>query len=257
MVDAQAEELELSIEGRDFTIRQSPGVLQSTRAGGTTAAAVWRICVHLCEWLASSTNPLYLQNVLDQNSVVIELGSGISGLVPSILSPRVGRMLATDQQYAIKLLAENVDANRPKSKKGSKAARLRSAVKTIEVLPLDWEQDDIEAFLRTQELESGVDAIVVCDCVFNYALIQPLVRTCAEICQVRQENESANEKMPKPTLCIIAQQLRQPDVFENWLREFILAFRVWRFPDNVLTPALRGSSGYVVHIGVLRETSIR
>lgn len=255
MVDAQAEELELSISGRDFTITQSPGVLQSARAGGTTAAAVWRICVHLCEWLASSTNPLFLQSVLNQNSAVIELGSGISGLVPSVLGPRVGRMLATDQQYALKLLEANVDSNRLRPKKGSKASRLRSATNNIEVLSLDWEQDDIEAFLRCQVLESGVDAIIVCDCVFNYALIQPLVQVCTEICQARQRKKETGEETLQPTLCIIAQQLRQPDVCESWLRDFMMAFRVWRLPDNVLTPALRGSSGYVVHVGVLRETT--
>ena len=255
MVDAQAEELEISVCGRDFTIKQSPGVLQSKRAGGTTAATVWRICVHFCEWLASSTNPLFHHGVLDRDSVVIELGSGISGLVPSVLSPRCGRMLATDQQYALKLLQDNIATNRSTLKKGSRPSGSRSMANSIEVVSLDWEEDDISGFLLSQSLENGVDAIIVCDCVFNYALIQPLVQTCTEICQARLRNEKPDQRPTKPTLCVIAQQLRQPDVFESWLRCFMAAFRVWRLPDSFLTPALYESNSYVVHLGVLRETA--
>ena len=255
MVDAQAEELEISVCGRDFTIRQSPGVLQSRRAGGTTAAAVWRICVHFCEWLAWSTNSLFLQGVLDHGSVIIELGSGISGLVPSVLSPRCSRVFATDQPYALKLLQENIDANRPMLKKGTKLSASRSTANNIETLSLDWEEDDISGFIRSQSLENGVDAIIVCDGVFNYALIQPLVQTCTEICQARLRDEKPDDRRTRPTLCIIAQQLRQPDVFESWLRVFMAAFRVWRLPDNLLTPALYATNGYVIHVGVLREAA--
>jgi hypothetical protein len=255
MVDAQAEELEICVCGRDFTIKQSPGVLQSKRAGGTTAAAVWRVCVHFCEWLASSTNPLFHQGLLDHDGVVIELGSGISGLVPSVLSLRCGRVLATDQQYALKLLQDNIAANQPMLKKGSKSIGSRSTPNNIEVLSLDWEEDDVSGFLRSQSLENGVDAIIVCDCVFNYALVQPLVQTCTEICQARLRNETPDQRPTKPTLCIIAQQLRQPDVFESWLRVFMASFRVWRLPNDLLTHALYETNSYVVHVGVLRKTA--
>lgn len=256
MVDAQAEELDISICGRDFTIKQSPGMLQSTRAGGTTAAAVWRICVHLGEWLGSSTNPLFIERVLDADSTVIELGSGISGLVPSVLSPKVGRMLATDQQYALNLLQENIHAYQSKPKKaGGKSSGSKDISNNIEVLPLDWEEDDISGFIRANSLQGGVDAIIVCDCVFNYALVQPLVQTCTDLCKVRSDQNIDNAQAANPTICIIAQQLRQPEVFENWLRAVMTTFRVWRLPDKMLTPALHESSGYVIHVGLLRYTT--
>lgn len=37
-IDPKATELSLTLAGRDFTIHQSPTVLSSTRAGGTTGA---------------------------------------------------------------------------------------------------------------------------------------------------------------------------------------------------------------------------
>lgn len=260
MVDADAEELGISIGGRDFTIKQSPGVLQSKRAGGTTGAAVWKVCVHFSEWLGSSTNPLFQEGLLHANSVTIELGSGISGLVPSILSPRVGKVIATDQQYAIKLLQENIQANQSKlkpAKKGNKNNGLRPESNNIEVLSLDWEEDDIRGFLRSESLDNGVDAVIVCDCIFNYALIQPLVQTCIDICSARASRQDTDARTMKSTstLCIIAQQLRQPDVFESWLNAFMTAFHVWRLPDSMVTPALGETSGFVVHVGILRETA--
>ena len=39
-VDAKAKTLEISVNGQDFTIQQSPGVLSSNRAGGTTGAGI-------------------------------------------------------------------------------------------------------------------------------------------------------------------------------------------------------------------------
>ncbi|KAK3719249.1 Ribosomal protein lysine methyltransferase [Vermiconidia calcicola] len=256
MVDPKAEELDLCIAGRDFTIKQSPGVLQSKREGGTTGAAVWRACVVFAEWIATPKNCLFQHGLLEPNSVAIELGSGISGLVPSVLSLRVKRILATDQQYALKLLQENIATNRPVSKGRSssqKASKANWGAGNIELAALDWETDDIAAFLRRYGLEDGVDVVMACDCIYNYALIDPLVQTCVDVCKARSACKVSNQTPPKPSMCIIAQQLRQPDVFEQWLEMFLVHFRVWRVPDKMLTEALREGSGFVLHIGVLRE----
>lgn len=58
--------------------------------------------------------------------------------------------------------------------------------------------------------------------------------------------------MGKPTICVITQQLRSPDVFEAWLTDFMAAFSVWSVPDAMLTDGLKENSGFVVHVGVLR-----
>ena len=256
MVDGKAAEVEVSIHGRDFTIRQSPGVLQSTRESGTTGAALWRVSVQFAEWLGSKHNALFQQDVLTSESVVLELGAGISGLVPSVLSSRVRKVIATDQQYILKLLQENIDANRPVDRKQpssqSKTNRLPKP-SNIEVFALDWETDDVATTLRVHGLENGVDAIVVSDCVFNYALIEPLVETCRTICQSRTCNEREEESRSRsPTLCIVAQQLRQPEVFQQWLVAFSRAFRVWRLPNSILNAGLEEKTQFVLHVGILR-----
>jgi len=249
MLDPKADELDLSICGRDFTISQSPGLLQSSRGGGTTAAVVWRTSVLFAEWLGSSKNPLFSSTALDRDSTVLELGSGIAGLVPMILSNRVQRIVATDQQYALKHLHENVQANLPRYKSGQS----RTHGENIETLPLDWEVDDIPPFLRTHEFRDGVDAVMMCDCIFNYALITPLVDTCTEVCRARKNSSAAMAGgKTRSTICIIAQQLRQPEVFQQWLEDFLQTFQVWRVPASTLTETPGPESGFVIHIGLLR-----
>lgn len=255
MVDPKAEELELSIAGRDFTIKQSPGVLQSNRQAGTTGAVVWRSCVRFAEWLGSARNPLFKRGVLDSKSVVLELGSGISGLVPSILSPKVGRFIATDQQYIIRLLLENINANqRPKRTFDRRPIEATSNAGIIDVLTLDWETDDASGFLRSNSLEAGVDAVLACDCVFNYALICPFVNTCIDICKARRNSIRGTEMSGRSAVCFIAQQLRQPEVFEQWLKAFMAAFHVWRVPDMMLKESSNENDGFVIHIGILKES---
>lgn len=252
MVDARSSELEISVNDREFAIKQSPSVLQSNREGGTTGAALWRACLLFAEWLGISQNALFKLNVLNSGSTVLELGSGISGLVPLTVGPRVKRMVATDQQYALKLLQENITTNLLPSKN-----KKQRPINNIDILPLDWESSDTPSFLRTHGL--GVDAIFVCDCIFNYALIQPLVQTCTEMCKARLESqlvEGDRIGCSNLTVCVVAQQLRQPDVFEEWLRAFHANFRVWRVPDEMLTDGLKEGKGYAVHVGVLRYESV-
>lgn len=248
MVDGKAAELEITIGDRDFTIKQSPGVLQSKRQGGTTGAAVWECSVRFAQWLGSSTNPLFTQRMLDKESHVLELGAGISGLVPLMLVPRVKEVVATDQQYALNILRENVQAN---TATNTKPRHSKTDSANIAVLSLDWEANDFASTLRSHGQREAFDAVVACDCVFNYALIEPFVQACAEACRFGRDDEDRCTTA-KPAICLVAQQLRQPDVFQQWLEAFLQAFRVWRIPDNGLTDRLKEGGGFAVHIGMLR-----
>lgn len=247
MVDPKQAQLEITVAGQDFDIMQSPGLLQSKRGGGTTGAAVWQVTVRFAEWLAAPDNILFATGTLDSESTVLELGAGTAGIIPSILSRRVRRVIATDQDYILKSLRENISANMSRKKRTKTAKRQDAA---IDVLPLDWENDDVSVFLRSGGLQTGVDLIVACDCVYNYALIPPLTQTCIELCRGRSGSEGFNSS---PTMCLIVQQLRQPEVFQEWLTAFYAAFRVWRLSDEFLTADLSSDSGFVVHLGVLQE----
>ena len=120
----------------------------------------------------------------------------------------------------------------------------------IKVLALDWESSCLQTLpqiLSTTNTKSSLDLIVACDCIYNEALVDPFVRTCTELC--RSFSPSPSEK---PTLCVIAQQLRSYHVFEMWLALFHTHFHVWRVPDDMLSSSLTAGSGFAVHIGILR-----
>lgn len=180
------------------------------------------------------------------------------------LAPKLKKYIATDQDYVIRLLKQNINENSPNvqaksnkrnvRKKGSQQAK-EQAPGRIETLELDWEIDSVSSLpsvlgqgpVHSPNGSNGVDLVIACDCIYNDALIEPLNNTCTQICRLR-----STDQQEKPTLCLVAQQLRSPDVFEAWLRNFQQAFHVWRLPDELLTAPLQENSGFVVHIGVLR-----
>ncbi|KAM0250004.1 hypothetical protein ACHAQJ_008810 [Trichoderma viride] len=255
-IDSHASVLDLQLNGRDITIHQSPGVLASTRKGGTTGS----------EWLASSSNILF-RTLLTPSCSVIELGCGISPLNALTLSSKVSRYILTDQPYVQKLVLQNLAENQPspptkshsgKSKrsnnnKSSSSSPSPNATADIHFQILDWETSQVSSSLTNSTSVSSFDALIACDCVFNYALIQPFVQTCVDICKLRlSENLSESDK--HPCLCIVAQQLRNDDVFNSWLVAFKEHFRVWRMPGEMMPAALRPEAGFVVHIGILKDS---
>lgn len=210
------------------------------------AAVVWAVTPRFAEWIASATNILFTSGLLSSTSTCIELGSGISGIVALTLGAKIARFTATDQDYAMKLLRQNItsnfDAVFPAPKKGGRGKQKSQASNLdsdrIQTHILDWEEDSVDHL-------QPVDLVVACDCVYNDALIEPLISTCASICKLNTDAE-------KPTLCLIAQQLRAPEVFETWLKSFHRLFHTWQVPDKFLNDGLRENSGFVVHIGILR-----
>ncbi|KZF25411.1 hypothetical protein L228DRAFT_265880 [Xylona heveae TC161] len=271
-VDPDASSLELTVAGRDLTILQSPTILSSNRSGGTTGAVVWKISPLFADWIASPQNILFQTSLLDAKSNVLELGCGISGVVGLALAPFIGTYVATDQAYVLKLLNQNIEENTEASSRPTKAPKKRpqpkpskhsvsprdskTPQKKVKTMSLDWELDEFSGLSEIlgqsnpnaldSDQRTGLDAVIACDCIYNEALVEPLVRTCAEVCSLRQDGSTL-----APTLCIVAQQLRSPDVFEAWAACFDRYFNVWRVPDELLTDGLKMGSGYVVHLGIL------
>lgn len=221
---------------------------------------LWSITPLFASWLVWEENWLFKTGFLSKESTVLELGCGISGVVAMMLAPRVGRYVATDQEYVFKCLRRNLEENavtrkvtgEVKSGKRRKKEEVVSAsmIGSIELLVLDWETSALEGMDELLGLDSagGLDLVLACDCVYNEALINPFVRTCGELCALswRMEGE-------RKTLCVVAQQLRSHVVFDAWLKAFHRGFRVWRVPDELLVEGLREGTGYVVHVGVLRD----
>ncbi|KXL50525.1 MAG: hypothetical protein FE78DRAFT_231786 [Acidomyces sp. 'richmondensis'] len=272
MVDPTASSIDLTVHDRDLTIRQSPGLLQSRRNEGTTGAVLWRTTVAVAEWMARPENILFTSGVMGPDRSMLELGSGVAGLLAQVLAPRLRTFIATDQPHVLKMLRANIQSGKSVvDHNKSKASSRRSGEQDVRILSLDWEEDDARRQLRSHGLRDGVDALVACDCVFNDALIEPFVQTCVDICTLRRRdnddnniNDHDDNDRPSgdsssgapPTLCIIAQHLRHADVFEQWLSRFIRDFHVWRLPDSWLGPTLQAGGEFVVHMGMLRKSSL-
>lgn len=267
----------MNIGDRDLTIHQSPTILSSNRGGGTTGAGtppsallastanrvypvVWKITPLFASWISSPSNVLFQQDVLNSKSLVLELGCGISGIIGLALSQMVESFVLTDQDYVMKLLNQNLDENRPsaasttkgrkssaKSKRGSAHTSQATDVGNVIAKCLDWETDEVTPSLTGSELIDSFDVVIACDCIYNDALINPLVQTCVDACKLRGDGPEG-----KPTVCIVAQQLRSAEVFEDWLKAFHKMFSTWRIPDEKLIDGLKTDSGFVLHIGILR-----
>lgn len=148
----------------------------------------------------------------------------------------------------LKLLRQNIAENLatvfPKPKKAGRGKGVEIGKGRIEAVELDWETSDVSQL-------QDVDVVVACDCIYNEALIEPFNGTCAAICRLRQKDVQ-EDGSKRPTLCLVAQQLRSPDVFEAWLKSFHEKFQVWKLPDEMLDEGLREGSGFVVHVGIVR-----
>jgi len=261
MLDARAQSLELTVAGRDLTIHQNPSLLKSNRPGGTTGAVLWEVTQHFAEWMVSPSNPMLKHGILDSTSTVLELGSGITGLIGIVMAPFIKRFIFTDQEYVLKMLQKNIDENaatapgvtmnkdrKHKIKTAGQQQHIAGTSNHMEVIALDWEVSSLQQLPKLLGGHDGVDAVLAVDCVYNEALVRPLVQTCKALCSLRRSGEDH-----KPTVFVFAQQLRSDQVFELWCTTMLQHFRVWRVPSDMLPKELGDKSGFVIHLAVLKE----
>lgn len=226
---------------------------------------LWKITPIFAEFISSTSNLFFSAGVLSASSSVLELGCGISPLTGLALAPHVVSYLLTDQPYVQRLVNQNIEENTQpstssrkggsKSKSKQKEKNNRGGNSTTGALTfetLDWETDAVTSALSPT---GDFDMVIACDCVYNEALVRPLVQTCVDACmlRVKAEGEGRGEGGDMPTICLVAQQLRSDEVFEQWLVDFHQHFRVWRLPDEILPQPLRSDAGFVIHAGILRS----
>lgn len=248
MIDDKSSSIEVEIAGQLYEIRQSPGLLTSSNSEGTTGAALWKISPIIAEWLADSTGVLWSTRILHAGANVVELGCGVTGLIGLVLAKSVGLYVSTDQRSVLKLLQENVDANAPalprsKTRTSKKTPHNRGSERNIKILELNWETDHVDVLDQVLDTQEPIDLVIVCDCVFNDFLLDPLTDMCESI---------ASRTQGAPPVFLFAQQLRSDQVFSAFLELLNRKFRIWRLTDSVLPSALQEGSGYVVHLAILR-----
>lgn len=224
---------------------------------------LWKITPLFASYISSPSGPILPLLSSEDSPSVLELGCGISPLTGLSLAPHVAHYILSDQPYVQRLVSLNIAENPPnpppRRTKGKAADRRHqdsgSSSKVV-FTPLDWETDSVTPSLSPT---GHFDLVIACDCVYNDALVRPLVQTCADACRLKDELASrrceegeGQREGTTPCVCIVAQQLRSDDVFELWITEFHRLFRVWRFPDLLLPEGLRPDDGFVIHAGVLR-----
>lgn len=249
-IDSKVDALEIEVSGHDYILRQSPGLLTSSRAGGTTGAVLWKITPLLANWLASA--PPVLAGILHADAIVVELGCGLAGLIGLALSRLVKLFVLTDQDYVMKYLKENISANSASNKERQKKTKKKATVKpsmreeNLKTLPLDWEKDSVENLRAVLPPEASINLVLLCDCVYNEYLVKPLVQTCVDVCRLGSSETRA-------TVLLIAQQLRSHAIFEIFLDGLMKDFDVWRVPDEKISTDLQSGSGYTIHLAILKN----
>jgi len=260
-VDAAADSIEIEIAGHDYTIHQSPGLLHSNNAGGTTGAVLWKVTPLVAAWLASFPSILADLHALHPSSVVVELGCGLTGLIGQVLSQSVQRYILTDQPSIVRHLKASIGlldgplhgkTRKPKSKERSTPGRQD----VLEVMALDWEKDDATNLAAGLPGNGQIDLLLLCDCVYNEYLVKPLVQTCVDACGLAH-GDGDEEVDGSPTVVVVAQQLRSDSILELFLETLIEEFDVWRVPEDRIPADLGTNSGYVVHLAILREGRAR
>ncbi len=136
-------------------------------------------------------------------------------------------------------------------RKEAAAAAAAAGRARIGFAPLDWETDEVTPALAGPG-GGSFDVVVACDCIYNEALVEPFVATCVDVCRLRGGGAGDEGEEQQPCVCVVAQQLRDPLIFEAWATRFVRSFHAWRVPDELLVEGLRSSRGFVVHVGVLK-----
>lgn len=214
---------------------------------GTTGAVLWKITPLIAEWLTTSPEWLKDAEILTPQSIVVELGCGIIGLLGIILAEQVGHYVLTDQEYVMKFLRENVEeVSKPSHRiRGTVGKKQHAVPPNLTLKSLDWELDSPGLVVNHIPGAEHVDLVIVCDCVYNEHLVKPLVQTLNDIAQIGPGTSR--------TTIMIAQQLRSDIVFESFLEALLQLFNVWRVPDSSLPEYLQSKSGFVVHLARLKQ----
>ncbi|RCK67610.1 Ribosomal lysine N-methyltransferase 5 [Candida viswanathii] len=212
--------IELPHSHQDFSISQSLSRLSDHKVNSSTTGFVcWDASIYFADWLlASPVCPV----TLSKDFTVLELGSGVGGIVACALQDKVGRYVATDQKHLLELLEENIVNNTPR--------------KNYDVVEFDWE--DIECGLEAlKELGvdgESVDVVVACDTIYNEYLIPYFLNAMKSV-------------MSGSTVAIVCLQLRDSITFEHFVHTIIgdEELELSNVPGRLLSAEL--NNGFVVY----------
>jgi len=144
-------------------------VLVPQKDVGEEAVVVWDSALVLSYFLVK-----HRQEFLSPNTRVLELGAGTGavGLVTAALG--AGKVTVTDLPRVIPLLEE--------------AIALNSNLKNIEAKALTWGEWTENSFEEKEEKnETCYDLILVSDCIYYEASVEPLIQTLTKFCKLNKK----------------------------------------------------------------------
>ncbi|CCH62407.1 hypothetical protein TBLA_0H01190 [Henningerozyma blattae CBS 6284] len=197
---------------------------------------------------------------------IIELGSGISGILSIVMSNHVDYYVATDQNSILNKLKFNIrqnilQLNMKKCKSKSlnfntkeeeedeqrgvdlQDSRQRKQIVQLETLPLDWETFQLlknnqplvnsnSKYPILYQLKEDCSSIVILamDVIYNDYLIKPFLDTVKELFQFYQLKSKIQIS------CIVGLQLRAQDMIEMFLETIICEYQfvVHHVSDSML-----------------------
>ncbi|KAK6201033.1 putative cytosine deaminase FCY1 [Scheffersomyces amazonensis] len=251
--DRSKNEIKISLEesGIDLTIKQSLSGLNSTSS--STGFICWQSATYFLDWVISKIdNPFYSIFHNNSNLVVVELGTGVSGICASVLGSRVGRYIATDQKHILKLLQQNISdnislpSNSIKNKQKQKQKQKQKVIShQVDVIEYDWEYPE-QGIYNYQELFQDAsaplpDVIIACDTIYNDYLVPYFVKALKSL-------------MSSTTFAIVSLQMRDPTTLENFVNEVITAnLKIYSIPTHLLSK--HQQKGFVVYYITANDTN--
>jgi SAM-dependent methyltransferase len=179
----------------------------------------------------------FLDASLLSSTRVLELGSG-TGVLAVLLSHLVAQWIATDQAALLPLIRKNL------------AAQNQQSLERVLLDELDW-VEAASAYARRHSprrtdpkpLGDSVDLILAADCLYNEALVKPLLHTISY-------------HAGQSTVVVVVSELRSSDVMLSFLSAWLEldqnGWEVWR--ASSLGPEFDEGQN-VIWVGRRRETA--
>lgn len=231
----------------NFTIKQSIAGLNSTSNGNsTTGYVLWSTTPTFAQWLLYDANASPLREEDNDTNIpaifsgskstaVIELGSGISGILPIVLGDHVDNYVCTDQKGILNKLKYNIEENllqfnrrrcysdflgleAPSSDEEQQRKNIH-----LEIMELDWEKFEMNTINQNHLVRIGQECsvvhIVAMDVIYNEFLIDPFLKTLSQL-----RNYYINEGVTAH--CLIGIHLRAQDIVETFLEKAIIEYNL-------------------------------
>lgn len=216
---SKADKFVIPIGDLDIEVEQSKSGVYSRHGTGTTGFYLWNVSALFAEWMLYHKHPL--SDMFNGCGVVVELGSGVVGVLASTLSTRCELFVATDQKHVLKLLAKNIENNRqPKA--------------NTKIVEFDWENIEFGVSNLESTLERRqVDFVLAFDTIYNSFLLDHFIAATKTICN-------------SETIVVVGIQLRDEDVLSEFLEKMLdKSFQCYHVDQEWLSSDLK--NGYSIY----------